>query len=89
MNADFGRRGSHGGRLSTAEPAVSDRARISRSISLLSTEQQAVLHRCFYWRWTTSRTAVDLGITESAVKSRLHEALWTLLIYSANDAVIR
>jgi RNA polymerase sigma-70 factor (ECF subfamily) len=52
-------------------------------LGALSVEQRAVLDRCFYRGWTTYRTAVDLGITDCAVKSTLHDALRVLLAYQS------
>jgi RNA polymerase sigma-70 factor (ECF subfamily) len=59
---------------------MSDRARIARAVSQLAAEQRAVLSRCFYRGWTTGRTAADLGIPDGVVKSRLHDALWSLYV---------
>jgi RNA polymerase sigma-70 factor, ECF subfamily len=63
--------------------ARSDRTRIAEAVKRLSAEQLTVLRRCFYWDWTTHQAAADLGITDGAVKSRLHDALHTLLAHSA------
>jgi DNA-directed RNA polymerase specialized sigma24 family protein len=75
--------------MRTGWRAKSDRARITAAMKQLSVEQRIVLHRCFYWGRTTGQAAADLGITDSTVKSRLHDALHTLVAYSATDAMFR
>ncbi|CAN5574426.1 hypothetical protein BH09ACT7_BH09ACT7_15690 [soil metagenome] len=57
---------------------IGDRARIAHALSELSAAQRAVLDRSFCGHLTTSQSAADLGITDGAVKSTLHDALWIL-----------
>jgi DNA-directed RNA polymerase specialized sigma24 family protein len=63
--------------------ARSERTRIAEAVKQLPAEQRVVLRRCFYWGWTTGQAAANLGITDSAVKARLHDALRTLLAHTA------
>jgi RNA polymerase sigma-70 factor, ECF subfamily len=69
--------------MRTGWRATPDRTRIAEALKQLSAEQRRALRRCFYWGWTTGQAAADLGITDGAVKSRLHDALHTLLANSA------
>jgi RNA polymerase sigma-70 factor (ECF subfamily) len=52
-------------------------------MSQLSPDERAVVLRCFYWGWTTGQAAADLEISDSAVKSTLHDALQMLLTHGA------
>ena len=52
---------------------------LAQALTQLSAEQRAVLQRCYSRGWTTHHTAVDLGMTDSAVKSSLHDTLTYLV----------
>jgi RNA polymerase sigma-70 factor, ECF subfamily len=55
-----------------------DRALVADAMAQLSAEHRAVVRRSYYYGWTTSQIADDLGIAEGTVKSRLHYALRAL-----------
>jgi hypothetical protein len=54
------------------------RSLIADAMRQLPFEHRAVIYRAHYLRWTTSRIADDLSISEAAVKSRLHDGVRTL-----------
>ncbi len=54
-------------------------AALAQAITQLSAEQRAVLQRCYRRGWTTHHTAADLGMTDNAVKSSLHDTLISLV----------
>ncbi|SPM38607.1 DNA-directed RNA polymerase specialized sigma subunit, sigma24 family, partial [Mycobacterium numidiamassiliense] len=55
-----------------------DKLLIADAMTQLSAEHRAVVERAYYRGWTTAQTAVDLGIAEGTVKSRLHYAVRAL-----------
>lgn len=55
-----------------------DRLLVGDAMAQLSPEHRAVVQRSYYQGWSTAQIAVDLGIAEGTVKSRLHYALRAL-----------
>lgn len=55
-----------------------DRLLVADAMARLSADHRAVVRRSYYQGWTTTQIAVDLGIAEGTVKSRLHYALRAL-----------
>jgi RNA polymerase sigma factor (sigma-70 family) len=51
---------------------------LRNALAQLPAEDRAVLRYAFYERRTTAQIATELGISEEAVKSRLHGTLRTL-----------
>jgi RNA polymerase sigma-70 factor, ECF subfamily len=58
--------------------AALDRMLIGDAMAQLSAEHRAVVERAYYRGWTTAQIAMDLGIAEGTVKSRLHYAVRAL-----------
>ncbi len=58
--------------------AALDRLLMADAMAQLSAEHRAVIERSYYRGWTTAQIAVDLGIAEGTVKSRLHYAVRAL-----------
>jgi RNA polymerase sigma-70 factor, ECF subfamily len=58
--------------------AALDRMLIGDAMAQLSAEHRAVVERSYYRGWTTAQIAMDLGIAEGTVKSRLHYAVRAL-----------
>jgi RNA polymerase sigma-70 factor, ECF subfamily len=58
--------------------ATVDRLLLADALAQLPGGDRTVLRYAYYERRTTAQIAADLGITEEAVKSRLHGALRTL-----------
>jgi RNA polymerase sigma-70 factor (ECF subfamily) len=52
-----------------------NRTLVAAAFARLSAEDRAMVRRAYYYGWTTAQIGADLGIAESAVKSRLHHAL--------------
>jgi RNA polymerase sigma-70 factor (ECF subfamily) len=48
---------------------------VADAFARLSAEDRACVRRAYHHGWTTAQIGEDLGIAESAVKSRLHHAL--------------
>ena len=48
---------------------------VAEAFARLSAEDRACVRRAYRHGWTTAQIGEDLGIAESAVKSRLHHAL--------------
>lgn len=63
-------------RLGTAQPAA--RAAVVAALAQLPTEHRDLLHRAYYYGWSTEQIAADLDIAEGRVKTQLHYALRTL-----------
>jgi RNA polymerase sigma-70 factor, ECF subfamily len=55
-----------------------NRTMVAGAFARLSAEDRAYVRRAYHYGWTTGQIAADLGITEGAVKSRLHHALRAL-----------
>jgi RNA polymerase sigma-70 factor, ECF subfamily len=55
-----------------------DRLLIGDALARLTPEHREVVRRSYYQGWTTAQIAVDLGIADGTVKSRLHYALRAL-----------
>lgn len=51
---------------------------VATALAQLSVEHQALLHRAYYYGWSTEQIALDLDIAEGSVKTQLHYALRTL-----------
>ena len=69
------------GRLNSGSSPGTDeqlRSLIADAMRQLPFEHRAVIYRAHSRGWTTNRIADDLKITEAAVKSRLHDGLWTV-----------
>ena len=58
--------------------AALDRLLIGEALARLTPEHRAVVQRSYFYGWTTAQIAVDLGIADGTVKSRLHYALRAL-----------
>lgn len=54
------------------------RTTVAAALAQLSAEHRTVLHRAYYYGWSTEQIAVDLEIAEVSVKTQLHYALRTL-----------
>jgi RNA polymerase sigma-70 factor, ECF subfamily len=57
---------------------VLNRALVGEAMGQLSAEHRAVIARSYYRGWTTAQIAVDIGVAEGTVKSRLHYGLRAL-----------
>jgi RNA polymerase sigma-70 factor, ECF subfamily len=55
-----------------------NQALVGDAMAQLSAEHRAVVGRSYYQGWTTAQIAVEFGIAECTVKSRLHYALRAL-----------
>jgi len=51
---------------------------ISYALNTLAAPHRAVIYRAHYLRWSTRQIAIDLEITQSVAKARLHDALRAL-----------
>lgn len=74
--ARFGRAPNAWG--ATHHASAPDRTRLTHAMAQLSSDYRALLHRAYYYGWTTQQIAADLGIAEGTVKTQLHYALRTL-----------
>jgi RNA polymerase sigma-70 factor (ECF subfamily) len=66
-----------------------DRLLIVDAVARLTPEHRAVVRRAYFQGWTTSQIAIDLGIADGTVKSRLHYALRALRLALCELAVNR
>jgi RNA polymerase sigma-70 factor (ECF subfamily) len=66
-----------------------DRLLIADTMTHLSPEDRAVVHRSAYLGWTIAQIADDLQIPEGTVKSRLHYALHALRLTLQEMGVTR
>lgn len=69
--------------------ATLDRMLIADAMAQLSAEHRAVIERSYYRGWITAQIAVDLGIAEGTVKSRLHYAVRALRLTLQEMGVTR
>ena len=60
------------------DPPEASRRLVADAFARLSAEDRACVRRAYYHGWTTAQIGADLGIVESAAKSRLHHALRAL-----------
>ena len=58
--------------------AVLDRMLLSSALSQLSADHRDAIRRSYYQGLTSAQIAVDLGIPEGTVRSRLHYAVRAL-----------
>lgn len=63
--------------------AALNRILIAEAMARLPESHRSVLRRSFYLGWTAAQIALDLGIAEGTVKSRLHYALRRLRLILA------
>lgn len=69
--------------------ATLDQMLIADAMAQLSAEHKAVIERAYYRGWTTGQIAIDLGIAEGTVKSRLHYAVRALRLTLQEMGVTR
>lgn len=55
-----------------------NRAMVAAALAQLPVEHRALLHRAYYYGWSTEQIALDLDMGERSVKIQLHYALRTL-----------
>lgn len=62
---------------------------VTHAMAQLPSDHRALLHRAYYYGWTTQQIAADLGIAEGHVKTQLHYALRTLQGTLRNMGVVQ
>jgi RNA polymerase sigma-70 factor, ECF subfamily len=69
--------------------AALDRLLILDALARLTPQHRAVVRRSYFLGWTTAQIAIDLGIADGTVKSRLHNALRALRLALCEMGVTR
>lgn len=66
------------GKVVSPHDSAAHRTMVTDALARLSSENRTLLHRAYYYGWSTGQIAANLGIAEGSVKTQLHYALRTL-----------